>query len=224
MRIVFLLLVIPFLTAYEDEELKCLWEQVSDIYHPRLEDFQLIQDYIMYGKRPYLDPLRDMAKNETQKMRVNRICDFQLIGPNNEMPVFEIHRLNEHEQTNHRCVLIFASYNERDLPYPEYARNIIKELSLVGYSGHVLMRIGGFPNLSQGSLKYCYVPYAFKVAFFQEARSLGYKEILWVDCAMHPLRDLENIFFKIKNTGCFFISPGPSDSTYFLKVECSPQK
>ena len=83
---------------------------------------------------------------------------------------------------------------------------MLKELKDSGYSGHVLVRVGGFPNIANGDLKLCHVPYAFKVAFFREAKELGFKQILWLDSAMHPLTNLELIFREIKEKGYFLLS------------------
>lgn len=208
MRLLLLCFVCKVLFGYQDEELDQLWNRIPDIYHPRLEDFKLIEDYISNGKRPYLDALRHAERDACKEIRLNRILNFKMVGLNDEMPLFEVHRLNESEETRDRCVLVFGSHNGKDKPYAEYARNAVIELERIGYSGDVLLRIGGFPNIHQGSLKYSHVPYAFKVAFFQEAKSMGYKEILWIDCEIHPVRDLEFIFDKIKKNGYFFITAG----------------
>jgi len=60
-------------------------------------------------------------------------------------------------------------------------RNLLSELGKCGYRGHLLLRIGGFPNVEKGGLKICHVPYAFKVAALLEARNLGFEEIFgWI--------------------------------------------
>jgi hypothetical protein len=101
--------------------------------------------------------------------------------------------------------VLFASHNRI---YPEKVRTLLSELKEIGYSGHVLVRIGGFPNTQNGGLKLCHVPYAFKVAFLEEAKALGYKEVLWLDSSVHPLTNLEMVFSEIKRNGYFFTSLG----------------
>lgn len=211
------LLLFMQLLCYSDPEIEELWKQIPDMYHPKLENFRLIETYISNGKRPYLDSLERAPKDPSQVVRLARIRSFKFIGPADEMPIFEVHRLNISKETENRCILIFGSHNSKDKPYSEYARNAIRELERIGYSGHVLLRIGGFPGLNRGTLMYSYVPYAFKVAFFQEARELGYREVFWMDSAMHPLRDLEWIFEKIRKEGYFCMSPGHLDRNYFPK-------
>lgn len=196
------------LFAYADLELDRLWSSISDINHPTLEDFQLIESYLKDGERPYLDPLHNAKRDESKELRLKRILNFKLIGPGNEMPIFEVHHLNENEETNKRCILLFASHNGKEHSYAAGAREVLSELEKIGYSGHVLLRIGGFPHLSGGGLKLCHIPYAFKVAFLQEAKALGYKEVLWLDTSLHPLRNLSVIFKQIQRDGYFFITPG----------------
>jgi hypothetical protein len=109
------------------------------------------------------------------------------------------------EATKNRCVLLFGSFNGI---YEEKVRRVLSELRECKYSGDVLLRIGGFPNVQNEGLKICHVPYAFKVAFLQEARERGYKEVLWLDTCMHPITDLETIFSKIKKRGYFYSFAG----------------
>jgi hypothetical protein len=196
-----------FLHAYQDEELQRLWASIADINQPTIEDYQHVQIYLSQGRRPYLEDLRQSAfqMDQNTRRRLDNILNFKLIGKNGEMPVFEIHHLNVKETTKNRCILLFASFNGL---YEEKIRRVLENLKVCGYSGDVLLRIGGFPNLQKGGLKMCHIPYAFKAAFFQEARERGYKEILWLDTCMHPLDHLEKIFAKIRNQGYFFSYAG----------------
>jgi len=197
---IFLLLFITFhpLYPFQDNELVELWSSIADVTNPTIEEYKAIEKYLKDGKRAYLEPL---AYHD----RFIRIRNLHLIGTNNEMPIFEKHSFNINEKSKNRCIVLFASYNGI---YPNKARKLLAELEECGYSGHVLLRIGGFPNLENGGLKICYVPYAFKVAFLKEAQWLGYGEILWLDTAMHPLTNLELIFSEIKEKGYFFTDVG----------------
>lgn len=194
----FLLFISSSLYAFEDPELSKLWASIRDITHPTLEDYKNIENYLQKDERPYLQPLANLD-------RLVRIRNFQMIGPNQEMPIFETHYLNCDEKSKNRCILLFASSNGI---YPDKARRALADLRNCGFSGHVLLRIGGFPNLPNGGLKICHVPYAFKVAFLKEAQLLGYKEVLWIDTAMHPLTNLKQIFGIIKERGHFFTYVG----------------
>lgn len=192
------LIAFPSLHAFHDDELEDLWSSISDISNPTLEEYKAIERYIKEGKRPYLEPL---AFHD----RFIRIRNLQLIGDHNEMPIFEKHSMNIQEKSKNRCIVLFASYNGI---YPAKARQLLEELKACGYSGHVILRTGGFPNIEEQGLKICHVPYAFKVAFLLEAERLGYKEVLWLDTALHPLKNLEVIFSTIKEKGYFFTNVG----------------
>lgn len=197
------------LYSFDAGELERLWSSLSDINHPKLEDYQMIEDWLSH--RPsYQTILPDTvfatpAFRGACLKRLNSTLNLKLVGPNGEMPIFEKYSFNIDENSKDRCILLYSSYNGI---YPEKARKILHELELSGYSGHVLLRIGGFPNTPNGGLKICHVPYAFKVAFLCEARSLGYKEVLWLDTAIHPLTDLTTVFAEIKQKGYFFTSIG----------------
>lgn len=202
------------LHAFQDDELDEIWSSVVDITNPTLDEYQAIEKYLKHGRRPYLDPL---AHHD----RSIRIRNLRLIGVHHEMPIFEKHSFNISEKSKHRCILLYASYNGI---YPDKARTLLSELEERGYSGHVLLRIGGFPDLEHGGLKLCHVPYAFKVAFLREAQRQGYGEVLWIDTAMHPLTNLEVIFSVIKEKGYFFTDVGflsDNKSTHLAEAAAS---
>lgn len=212
MKKIILFLLFPFLLfGYCDEELEELWSKIADINHPVLEDLRLIENYLMMGKRPYLDGFRksmnakDNAYKASCQDRFSRIMALKLAGPNGEMPIFEKHSFRITEATKNRCILLFGSYNDT---YLKKTRRALADLKKCGYSGHVLVRIGGYPNMPFGGLKLCFIPYAFKAAFLREAQLLGFKEALWIDTALHPLTHLEMIFREIKEKGHFFTYVG----------------
>ncbi len=190
-----------------DEELQHLWASIPDINHPTVHDYQLIENYLHTGIRPYLDTLRKYAASvdANTSRRLKNIINFKLLGPNLEAPIFELHHLNANETTNKRCIILYASFNGI---YEQKVRRVLDELKRCGYSGDVLLRVGGFPNVEYGGLKICHAPYSFKVAFLQEAKNKGYKEILWIDTCMHPICNLESIFSKIQKEGYFFTYAG----------------
>jgi len=197
-RIGFLLVIVLQAFAFQDAELTRLWYSIEDITNPTMEEYEKIETYLREGRRAYLDPL-------AHHNRITLIKNLKLIGVNGEMPIFEKHSFKINKDSKTRCIVLFGSYNGI---YPQKTRNLLKELEKCGYSGHVLLRIGGFPDLENGGLKICHVPYAFKVAALREAQRLGYEEILWLDTALHPLTNLETIFSVIKERGFFFTSVG----------------
>lgn len=194
----FLLWISHTLYAFHDPELMQLWDSITDMNQPTVKEYQNIEKYLKEGRRAYLDAITDMT-------RLAQMRRFQLVGPKEEMPICERYSFNVDEKSEQRCILLFASRNGI---YPDKARKVLEEISQCGFKGHVLMRIGGFPNTAHGGLKICHVPFAFKASFLKEAQLLGYKEILWIDTAMHPLTNLEAIFFAIRKQGYFFTNVG----------------
>ncbi len=188
-----------FSSPFLDLEIEELWASLDDLYYPTLNDYKKIDAYLK-TKRDYLASY--------EQCKGQRILNFQLLGPDDILPVLEKHSINVTEKTKHRCVLIYASQNG---VYPEKARDLLQDLKLNGYSGHVLLQIGGFPDTPFGGLKLCHIPYAFKVAYFDYARRLGYKEVVWMDTSLHLPSNLELIFSEIQKRGYFLTSPGSLD-------------
>lgn len=193
--------------SYTDPELDRLWNSVSDMTNPTLEDYRMIESYLQNADRPYLDSLRTTSEfygwplgylNDRLEQRRN----FKLVGPNGEAPVFEVHKMNVTEETKDRCILIFASYNGS---YPRKLRNIVEELRERGFSGTVMIRIGGFPNLSEGGLQFCPFFGVWKNEFIKEALRMGFTKILHLDTSIHPLTDLNSVFESIENTGYYLL-------------------
>ena len=195
-----ILLLWSCVDAFYDAALEQVWSSIEDIYHPTLEDYRRLEFYL-HTQRDFLDIPRALA----YEVRLNQMRNFNLVGPNGEMPIFEKYSFHMDADSKDRCILLFASYNGI---YPDKAHKLLSELEERGYRGHVLLRIGGFPNMQNGGLKICHVPYSFKLAFLQEAKALGYKDVLWMDLAVHPLTNLELIFSEIDRKGYFFTSVG----------------
>lgn len=204
MKFYFIFAINLFL-GFCDDEWERLWSCIQDLHHPTLQEYQWIDAYLEGGKRVYLDEFRLSESLEDYKERLRRIENFRLVSPHNEMPISETYSFNIDEYSNGKCTILYGSSNG---VYPDKARKLLSEIENCGYSGHVLLRIGGFPNTPFGGLKICHIPYAFKVAALQEAKQLGFKEILWIDLAVHPMKDFETIFWEIEQRGYFFTHVG----------------
>lgn len=189
--------------SFGDPEFERVLSMVGDLNHPTLQEYRRIEQYLVSGKRPYLDLLRRSDSFEIYRGRMKSIANFRLLGPGNEPPIFEHHLINEPDSL--RCILLYSSSNG---VYPKKARKLLEEIKNSGYSGHVLLRIGGFPNTPNGGLKICDVPYSFKVAFLQEAKLLGFDNVLWIDLAIHPLGGFDTAFSEIEQNGYFFTTVG----------------
>ena len=146
----------PFLTAYpfpitevdsdyKDVELNDLWNSMSDINDPSLEDYLSVQNYLKYGKRPYLDAiftlpciLRFLKEyNITEVDRSHAFCnrilqEIKLVGTNAEMPVFE--RLvigNSSPSDLSKCIVFYVSYNQSPHPFDKDAFYVNKMCEVI---------------------------------------------------------------------------------------------
>ncbi len=170
------------------------YQQIEDIRHPTLHDYHFLQNYLSYGRRPNLDRLEDMYS----AMRAIRF-----IGDTpEEFPRKGMFAVNCDENDRENCILVYATFNRN---YPMGLQRLITLLRNSNYKGHILFRLGGWPNVENGSLILSHVPYAFKVCFFKEAQSLGFKRALWLDTAVVPLVSMNAIFDKIENKGYFIM-------------------
>ncbi len=206
---VFLCAAVHLLAAYSDDELECLWASIKNIHSPTLEEYRLIDQYLATGRRPYFQRLYEASHFDPSRME--RILNFRLIGDSDALPVCKTYDFNVTDKTDKRCIVLYGSSNNT---YRKKALRLLEEIESSGYSGHVLVRLGGFPNTQFGGLKICHVPYAFKVAFIEEARLLGYKQILWLDLAIHPLGGFEEVFLSIQENGHFFTNVGSLQDNY----------
>lgn len=116
-------------------------------------------------------------------------------------PELQVEIFETTDDAKERCIISYASYN---LNYPGSLKVISNCLKKTGFRGHFLYRLGGWPNMEQDGFDLIDVPYAFKIKAFQEARQLGYKNILWIDSSMRPTQNLDFIFEYLENHGLFF--------------------
>lgn len=203
------------LFSYEGEEnVNEVFSDIVDINHPTLDEYKKIEQFLLTGNRPYLAPILvppPTGGYESERRSCRRL---KLVGKNNEMPIHEIYHYNVSPDDKERCIIIYGSYN---YPYPGKVQVLLSELKKCGFRGHVIWRIGGYPNLAEGGLRLCHIPYSWKLASLLEARHLGYRYILWLDLAMHPLWDLEGIFETIAKNGYLCTEAGfPLDYPYGL--------
>ncbi|HEY4255019.1 MAG TPA: hypothetical protein VGM34_01565 [Chlamydiales bacterium] len=184
-----------------------VYQKIPDLKHPRMCDWVQIQEFLKKGKREELR-LLDQAIDQGVKLydyrcRARR---FRLIGKHFwDRPQFEIVPMGCGEEEKECCVITYASFNQH---YPEAVEKLRAQLEKVGFRGHFIYRIGGWPDLEGGSLALAHVPYAFKPCFFQEAKRLGYQNVLWLDCSMRPVRSLDEVFQQIASQGYFLYPSG----------------
>lgn len=147
----------------------------------------------------YLKNEREELLQIEPKERGEHFLSFQTLMGNEKTPSLEKYSFHVEETAQDRCILLYASSNGS---YRERLDQLLEELFLSGYKGHILVRRGGFPD---EDLELAKIPYAFKLAFLKEAKELGYKEALWIDLSLHPLTNLEMLFSEIKRNEVLFL-------------------
>ena len=173
-----------------------LYAQIKDLNHPTHDDYRLIQQYLATGRRDDISALKDYNYEYVSRT-------FKIIGDEKDaLPLYESIPVNCPDSDRENCVLIYASFNRN---YPKGLQRLANCIRESDFKGHVLFRVGGWPDTEGGSLRLAHVPYAFKPCFFKEAQRLGYKRVLWLDTSIIPLVSLNDIFKMIEEKGCFVI-------------------
>ena len=149
-----------------EEPIPKVYRQISDISHPSFDDYLLLQNFLSTGERP-LSELKDMEE---------RVRHFQIVDPSDRKSISsDLVALHCPPESRENCVLMYSSFNKN---YPKALRRVLGVISSSDFSGHVMYRIGGWPNTEEGDLTLAHVPYAFKVCLFREARRMGFKRCL----------------------------------------------
>ncbi|MDB6080933.1 MAG: hypothetical protein JWO53_205 [Chlamydiia bacterium] len=103
------------------------------------------------------------------------------------------------------CIISYAGCSHGGRNYENALIVMVKALEKLQFKGHLIYRVGGWPSISKGRLRYADVPYAFKPFMFEEAKDMGYKHILWLDSCCIPIKDLSHIFSQLKRKGyCYY--------------------
>ena len=228
--VVFLLLLSFFCFADADVEDKlkiCFFSPeittlgIADWNQPTVDDLLKLQNFIKERhirnvKRYSEDPTfqapfpSDYLNKEFFGWLLYRSGRLSFIKDEIITPGRQVIYFNNDPNKKDKCVICYAghqsSWNERD-----YIRGIhlmIKALEQTHFDGHFIYYIGGWPSLKKGRLKYIDVPFAFKPFLFEEARDLGYREVLWLDACCLPVKSLKPIFKHIRKKGLCFYSYG----------------
>ncbi|NGX33732.1 MAG: hypothetical protein K1060chlam1_00073 [Candidatus Anoxychlamydiales bacterium] len=201
--LVFIVIGLIVCTSCENSK-KDPYSSIKDIKNPTFRDYLKIQKHFKNNKREELKLFSQTIKNNENLLDENYIKkakEFRLVGKKRQMkPIFEKLYFNTSKEDKKRCIICYTSFNKN---YPEGVKRMKKSLSLIGYKGHFIYRIGGWPNLEKNSLKYAHVLFAFKPFFFREVKDMGYETVLWLDSAVLPLQPIESIFEKIEKNGYF---------------------
>jgi hypothetical protein len=165
--------------------------------NPSIEDYQIIQNYLSHAPRPELAYLN---YPDSPSWREKRMRNFKIITET-QHPEFHIKFYNDDPSDKENCIVTYISFNEL---YSERLNVLIDQLTVVGFTGHLIYRMGGWPNTEENSLELFDVPYAFKLFSLLEAKRLGYKNCLWLDPCFFPIKPLDPIFKHIAEHGVFF--------------------
>jgi hypothetical protein len=182
---------------------KTTYAQITDISHPTIKDYARIQKFLSKGQRPELSLLKDMEK---------RYRGLRIIGDKpDEMPKSGTVYVNCGENEKENCLIVYASFNKN---FAQGLQRLVDHVKQTDFKGHILYRIGGWPNSEEGDLKLAHVPFAFKPCFFREAQRLGYQRVLWLDTSILPHVSLNRIFDEIEEKGYFVIRNGHKVGPY----------
>ncbi len=176
---------------------------IKNWHHPSIRDYWRIQKYLTDAPRPELQYLNCPGTT----FRADRMRNFRLISQERK-PLFEIIPLNGDPSDKTNCIVTYVSIDDG---YIIRQKELIQRLRDLGFNGHVIQRVGGWPATEMGTLKFFDIPYAFKICALLEAKSLGYQNCLWLDSYMVPLTDMRSLFDHITEQGIFLPYSPTSD-------------
>lgn len=194
--------------------------EVSDWYNPTPADYWKLQKFMRqrllnnlerYQANPDNGPFPTTFLNrEFFGWLSYRSGRNAFVASEEEAPIRNVVHFNCDPNQKERCIICYAGRqsqgNSRD--YIRGVTWIIKALEYFQFKGHFLYYIGGWPNIQQGRLKYADAPFSFKPFLFEEARNLGYQQILWLDACCIPVKNLDPVFAHIERNGLCFYSYG----------------
>lgn len=183
-----------------------VYKEISSLTSPTTEDLHKIQNYLTHGERSIIKLLNDYQPNAR---------NIKIIGDSpEEQPQYGNIAVNCDENDRENCLICYSSFNKN---YPRGLKRLVEFAKNSDFKGHVIYRIGGWPDIAGGSLKLAHVPYAFKVSMFKEVKAMGFKRALWLDTAILPAVSLNILFDMIKEDGYFIMGNSHNIGPY-----CSP--
>lgn len=183
-------------------------------------DYIKIQDQL---RQINIDPiLLPLYQAECENMVFTSFDDFRgrctkglrqtLIDPSQDF--YPIKHLEKIGRGSRNCIVCCVPFNGK---YPNYVKSIIQGLNEQKFNGFFYYIIGGWPNPTGKEIKYAAVPYSFKIFAMVEAHHLGFNNILWIDSACYPLRNIKPLFDVISKQGALLNHfHTPSDAWRFI--------
>jgi hypothetical protein len=140
----------------------------------------------------------DEMKRRTKRGVCQKIIDLS----NNSVPTQQLYKVGDGGNGKH-CIV---SYNSLFIDRYTVSNTILQSLEEVGFNGHFLQLIGGFPNPSGREMKYAGVPYSFKIFMILEAKKLGFEKVIWIDSVCYAVNNPENLFEMLSECDAVFRS------------------
>ncbi len=199
-----------------------VYHSIADLLHPKRGDYQKIQDYLK--KRESSLFTEAVLPGGILFDYYHRARRFRFVG---KWPwqgaKFGVMPFGCSLNDKKICVISYASYNKSYRAGIDHIKSALKK---IGFRGHFMYRIGGWPDLEGGSFKLAHIPYAFKPCFLKEAYRLGYRFVLWLDASIRPMKNLESVFQAIEKRGYFFYGAGHTLAQYcnkeVMEAMCEP--
>lgn len=179
---------------------------ISNWFEPTLNDYQMIENYLRQRQSRIANAMESgffLLPNQLDGWISYRIGRTKITNGTDPKLI----KVDFGNDPNNReiCIICYVSQEFGGRFYENGLKTMIQALTKLKFKGHLIYRIGGWPSLSNGRLRYADVPYAFKPFMFEEVKDMGYKHILWLDSCCIPIKNLSPIFEKIKEHGyCFY--------------------
>lgn len=193
-KLLFLMALCVLATGWGDQYADDVYAKIKQITHPTLKDYKKIQKYLAEGKRPFIHRLDSWQYK-------GKAREFRFIGRNPQESIGSgVIPVNCGWESRENCIVLYCSFNHE---YPKCLKQLIERIRNSNFKGHILYHIGGWPDVESRSLVFAHIPFAFKLCAFRKAQRLGYKRALWLDAAVIPLCDLNDVFATIEEKGHF---------------------
>ena len=172
-----------------------VYSQIKDIRHPTLEDYQFLQKHLTTSEEGIITSVGDEWVDRNLR-------NLQIVGELPETFQSGVISINCDPNEKENCLILYSTFNQK---YSAGIKRLVSHMMNSDFKGHILYRIGGWPNTEEGDLTLAHVPYAFKVCAFREAKRLGYKRAFWLDSPAIPAVSLNDVFKHIEQNGYFVI-------------------
>ena len=175
-------LINPFLIDIEDKE-EYTYNDYINIQNKLKE-----KDIESFLKELYSENMSTTF--EEMKRRVTKGITLDIIDKSNNiiLPTIQIYKIGNGGEN---CFVCYTSlFNNRFVK----SQNILESFKKNNFDGYFLLLNGGFPNPSGKEMKYCGVPYSFKIFMMLEAKKLGFEKIIWIDAACYCVNNPKRLF------------------------------